>query len=109
MSHILAIVIKQLRIFLLTSASLGLATCCVLMSPLYDLSRATISAYNALLSRSHCTLFYLGFTITMVKTIVFVSIIIIIFLSFFANEVYRTDMTHIPLIDLITLTHFQRP
>ena len=35
----------------------------------------------------------LGFTITMVKTIVFVSIIIILFfLSFFPNEVYRTYM-----------------
>jgi len=30
----------------------------------------------------------LGFTITMVKTIVFVSILF----SFFANEVYRTNM-----------------
>jgi len=34
------------------------------------------------------TFIHLGFTITMVKTIVFVSILF----SFFANEVYRTNM-----------------
>ena len=62
------------------------------------------------------TTLLLGFTITMVKTIVF--IILIILFSFFANEVYRTNMTHIQVWTTsgpkytdplsATLTHFSR-
>ena len=52
----------------------------------------------------------LVFTITMVKTIVFVSIIIL-FLSFQTKFIGQTCNIYRygPLVDLITLTHFQRP
>jgi len=55
----------------------------------------------------------LGFTITMVKTIVFVSIIILFsfFLSFQTKFIGHTCNIYRygPLVDLSTLTHFQRP